>query len=189
MPRWVLAEPFRSRPCKISPVPAIVVALTVALNVLVFRYVVAGASRRFQAPGVPALVREYQRALGWALAHRKTTIAAAVGSFVAAVAAPATAVEAAGTTSAYVAMPTSQRLLDTRQATPVPAGGTISIAVTGAAPLPAPGTVTAVVLNLTVTPPSGPGFWTVWPHTRPALRQPPGGAWGDVRGEGRGVST
>ena len=45
--------------------------------------------------------------------------------------------------------------------------GTISVAVTGAAPLPAPGTVTAVVLNLTVTPPSGPGFWTVWPHASP----------------------
>jgi peptidoglycan hydrolase-like protein with peptidoglycan-binding domain len=97
---------------------------------------------------------------------------AALGSvigatFVAAVAAPALPVEAAGATSAYVAMPTSQRLVDTRQATPVPAGGTISVAVTGAAPLPAPGTVTAVVLNLTVTPPSAPGFWTVWPHTSP----------------------
>ena len=33
-------------------------------------------------------------------------------------------------------MPTSQRLLDTRQSSPVPAGGTISVAVTGAAPLP-----------------------------------------------------
>ncbi len=86
-------------------------------------------------------------------------------TFVAAVAAPAASVEAAGVTSAYVAMPTSQRLLDTRQSTPVPAGGTISVAVSGAAPLPASGTVTAVVLNLTVTPPSGPGFWTVWPHT------------------------
>ena len=88
-------------------------------------------------------------------------------TFVVAVAAPAISVEAAGTTSAYVAMPTSQRLLDTRGATPVPAGGTISVAVTGASPLPAPGTVTAVVLNLTVTPPSAPGFWTVWPHTSP----------------------
>lgn len=88
-------------------------------------------------------------------------------SFVVAVAAPATSVEAAGTTSAYVAMPTSQRLLDTRGASPVPAEGTISVAVTGTDPLPAPGTVTAVVLNLTVTPPSAPGFWTVWPHTSP----------------------
>ena len=81
------------------------------------------------------------------------------------VAVPAPAVQAAGPTSSYVAMATSQRLLDTRQSAPVQAGGTISVSVTGAAPLPALGTVTAAVLNLTVTPPSGPGFWTVWPHT------------------------
>jgi lipoprotein-anchoring transpeptidase ErfK/SrfK len=88
-------------------------------------------------------------------------------SFVAVVAPPALQVEAAGPASAYVAMPTSQRLIDTRQGSPVPADGTISVSVTGADPLPAPGSVTAVVLNVTVTPPSGPGFWTVWPHTSP----------------------
>ena len=89
-------------------------------------------------------------------------------TFVTAVAAPAPAVEAAGTaTSTYVAMPTSQRLLDTRRSVPVAPGATISVSVTGAAPLPAPGTVTAAVLNLTVVPPSGPGFWTVWPHATP----------------------
>jgi peptidoglycan hydrolase-like protein with peptidoglycan-binding domain len=64
-------------------------------------------------------------------------------------------------------MPTSQRLVDTRQSVPVAAGGTISVSVAGAAPLPASGTVTAAVLNLTVLPPSGPGFWTVWPHGSP----------------------
>jgi lipoprotein-anchoring transpeptidase ErfK/SrfK len=97
-------------------------------------------------------------------------VSSAVGaSLVAAVAAPEATAEAAGTTSAYVAMPVSQRLVDTRTSSPVPAGGTISLAVTGAAPLPAPGTVTAAVLNLTVTPPVAAGFWTVWPHatTRP----------------------
>ncbi len=88
-------------------------------------------------------------------------------SFVAAVVPPASPVQAAGTTSAYVAMPVSQRLVDTRGSSPVPAGGTISVAVTGAVPLPAAGTVTAAVLNLTVVPPAGPGFWTVWPHTSP----------------------
>ena len=87
-------------------------------------------------------------------------------TLVAVVAVPAPAVHAAGPTSSYVAMATSQRLLDTRQSAPVQAGGTISVSVTGSAPLPALGTVTAAVLNLTVTPPSGPGFWTVWPHTR-----------------------
>jgi hypothetical protein len=99
-------------------------------------------------------------------------VVAALGSvigatFVAAIAVPAATVSAAGPTSAYVAMPTSQRLLDTRGSLPVPANGTISVAITGAAPLPAPGTVTAAVLNLTVTPPAAPGFWTVWPHTSP----------------------
>jgi len=99
-------------------------------------------------------------------------VIAALGSvvgatFVTAVAVPAATVSAAGPTSAYVAMPTSQRLLDTRGSLPVPANGTISVAITGNAPLPATGTVTAAVLNLTVTPPSAPGFWTVWPHTSP----------------------
>jgi lipoprotein-anchoring transpeptidase ErfK/SrfK len=101
-------------------------------------------------------------------------VLAALGSVVgatvvAAVAVPAAGVQAAGVTSAYVAMPTSLRLVDTRQSSPVGAGETISVSVTGQAPLPAPGTVTAVVLNLTVTPPAAPGFWTVWPHgtTRP----------------------
>ncbi len=99
-------------------------------------------------------------------------VLAALGSIVGAtlvtaVAAPSTSVEAAGPTSSYVAMATSQRLVDTRQSSPVAAGATISIEITGAAPLPATGTVTAAVLNLTVTPPSGPGFWTVWPHTSP----------------------
>jgi peptidoglycan hydrolase-like protein with peptidoglycan-binding domain len=74
---------------------------------------------------------------------------------------------AAGATSAYVAMPTSQRLVDTRQFAPLGAGQTLSVAVTGAAPLPAPGTVTAAVLNLTVTAPFGPGFFTMWPHSSP----------------------
>jgi peptidoglycan hydrolase-like protein with peptidoglycan-binding domain len=101
-------------------------------------------------------------------------VAVALGSaigatFVTATAVPATVAEAAGVgqTSAYVAMPVSQRLLDTRGSVPVAAGATISVNVTGAAPLPATGTVTAAVLNLTVLPPSGPGFWTVWPHTSP----------------------
>ena len=99
-------------------------------------------------------------------------VLAALGSIagatlVTAVAAPPASVHAAGPTSSYVAMATSQRLLDTRQSSPVGAGATISIEITGAAPLPAAGSVTAAVLNLTVTPPSAPGFWTVWPHTSP----------------------
>jgi hypothetical protein len=76
-------------------------------------------------------------------------------------------VRAAGPTSAYVAMPEAQRLLDTRQGSPVLPDGTVSVAVTGAAPLPAPGSVTAAVINLTVVPPHGVGFWTVWSHSSP----------------------
>ncbi len=78
---------------------------------------------------------------------------------------PAPTVSAAGTTSAYVAMPTAQRLIDTRLGTPLTAEASLSVSVTGAAPLPAPGTVTAAVLNVTVTGPAGTGYWTVWPHT------------------------
>jgi hypothetical protein len=95
-------------------------------------------------------------------------VGTAVGAtFVAAIAVPSMPAEAAGTTSSYVAMPESRRLVDTRASSPVPPGGTISLAVTGASPLPAIGTVTAAVLNLTVTPPAAAGFWTVWPHGTP----------------------
>jgi peptidoglycan hydrolase-like protein with peptidoglycan-binding domain len=93
-------------------------------------------------------------------------IAAAVGSTViGAVIAPAGTVSASGVTSAYVAMPVSQRLVDTRPTTPLAPGASLSVSVTGVAPLPAPGTVTAAVLNLTVVGPFGAGFFTVWPHT------------------------
>jgi peptidoglycan hydrolase-like protein with peptidoglycan-binding domain len=97
-----------------------------------------------------------------------TALGAVLGAtLVAAVTMPASSAGAAGPTSAYVAMPVSQRLLDTRLSAPVAPDSSISVAVTGDAPLPARGTVTAVVLNVTVTPPLGPGFWTVWPHASP----------------------
>jgi len=87
------------------------------------------------------------------------------GAAITTTALPGSVASAANATSAFVAMPTAQRLLDTRLATAVPAGGSVSVSVTGAAPLPAPGTVVAAVLNLTVTGPAGTGYWTVWPHT------------------------
>ncbi len=97
---------------------------------------------------------------------RATLLAAVVGStVVTAVVEPIGTVSAAGATSAYVAMPVSQRLVDTRLTTALPPGGSLSVSVTGAAPLPAAGTVTAAVLNLTVTAPFGAGYFTVWPHT------------------------
>ena len=37
------------------------------------------------------------------------------------------------------------------------------VAITGAAPLPAAGTAVAAILNLTITGPAAPGFWTAWP--------------------------
>ena len=92
-------------------------------------------------------------------------VAVVAGTVVTALAAPVGTVAAAGATSAYVAMPVSQRLVDTRLTTALAPSGTLSVSVTGAAPLPAAGTVTAAVLNLTVTAPFGPGFFTVWPHT------------------------
>ena len=78
---------------------------------------------------------------------------------------PSGSVAAAATTSSYVAMPVSQRLLDTRLTAPLGAGASVSVSVTGNAPLPVPGTVVAAVLNVTVTGPAGAGYWTVWPHT------------------------
>jgi peptidoglycan hydrolase-like protein with peptidoglycan-binding domain len=87
------------------------------------------------------------------------------GTAISTVVAPTGTVSAAGATSAYVAMPVSQRLVDTRLSTALPPGGSLSVSVTGEAPLPAPGTVTAAVLNLTVTGPFGAGYFTVWPHT------------------------
>ena len=78
---------------------------------------------------------------------------------------PTPTAAAAAATSAYVAMPTSQRLVDTRQSSAVGAGAALSLSVTGEAPLPAPGSVVAAVLNLTVVGPAGTGYWTVWPHT------------------------
>lgn len=95
-----------------------------------------------------------------------TVIGAVVGATLAMPAATGGA-SASGTTSRYVPMATPLRLLDTRDSTAVGAASTISVDVTGSAPLPAAGSVVAAVLNLTVTPPSAPGFWTVWPHTSP----------------------
>src|SRR5664279_4276510 len=58
------------------------------------------------------------------------------------------------------------RVLDTRggfgAAGPVPANGSISVQITGAAGVPATG-ASAVVLNVTVTSPAGNGFITVYP--------------------------
>ena len=80
---------------------------------------------------------------------------------------PVAVASAATATSAYVAMPTAQRLVDTRLTVALNAGNSISVAVTGFAPLPAAGTVVAAVLNVTVVGPAGTGYWTVWPHTSP----------------------
>jgi len=77
---------------------------------------------------------------------------------------PVAVVSAQAATSSYVALPTAQRLLDTRATLALNAGNTVSVKVTGEAPLPATGTVVAAVLNLTVTGPAGVGYWTVWPH-------------------------
>ena len=71
---------------------------------------------------------------------------------------------AAGTTSAFTALPSPVRLADTRVTGAVGEGVTISVAVTGTPGLPATGSITAAVLNVTVVGPAGAGFWTVFPH-------------------------
>jgi len=71
---------------------------------------------------------------------------------------------AAGTPSAFTALPTPLRLADTRETGAVGEGVTVSVAVTGGDKLPAVGTVSAAVLNVTVVGPAGTGFWTVFPH-------------------------
>lgn len=66
-----------------------------------------------------------------------------------------------------------KRLLDTRKATgvptttPVPAFGTVTLAVEGAQGIPASG-VSAVVLNVTVTGPSAGGYLTAYADGQPA---------------------
>jgi lipoprotein-anchoring transpeptidase ErfK/SrfK len=76
-----------------------------------------------------------------------------------------TAAEAAPVdTTAYVALDTPIRLLDTRDAgSPLGRGGTVDIQVTGDAPLPALATTRVAVLNVTVVGPAAVGFWTVYP--------------------------
>jgi hypothetical protein len=76
-----------------------------------------------------------------------------------------TTVEAAPVaTTAYVALGTPVRLLDTRDTgTPLGRGGTVNVQVTGDAPLPALATTRVAVLNVTVVGPAAVGFWTVYP--------------------------
>ena len=67
--------------------------------------------------------------------------------------------------SRYVPLATPQRLIDTRNTAILPAGGVLTVAVTGAAPLPAAGSpIVAAVLNVTAVGPTGIGFWTLYPH-------------------------
>ncbi|MBI5088548.1 MAG: hypothetical protein HZB15_06725, partial [Actinobacteria bacterium] len=71
----------------------------------------------------------------------------------------------AGDTTAYHALATPKRLLDTRDAgVPVPEGGTVNVRVAGADGLPPFDDALVAVLNVTVVGPAGVGFWTVFPH-------------------------
>lgn len=71
---------------------------------------------------------------------------------------------AAGSPSAFTALPAPVRLADTRLTGAFGAGVSLPVPVTGAAPLPATGTVVAAVLNVTVVGPAIAGYWTVFPH-------------------------
>ena len=65
----------------------------------------------------------------------------------------------------YTALASSSRLLDTRTAVKLGAGGTTSVVVRGRGGVPAK--ATAAVMNVTITDPDGPGFATVWPSGTP----------------------
>lgn len=80
----------------------------------------------------------------------------------------APAVAAAGDTSAYISLPESTRLVDTRTVGgPLRAGQSLPVRVTGTAPLPDAAGTRAVVLNVTVVGPAAVGFWTVYPTGKP----------------------
>ncbi|MGE0140925.1 MAG: L,D-transpeptidase family protein [Ilumatobacteraceae bacterium] len=71
-------------------------------------------------------------------------------------------------TTAYHALATPKRLLDTREAgAPVPEGGTANVRVAGAEGLPDIDEARVAVLNVTVVGPAGVGFWTAFPHGEP----------------------
>ncbi|MCU1395727.1 MAG: hypothetical protein JWM34_4155 [Ilumatobacteraceae bacterium] len=74
---------------------------------------------------------------------------------------------AAGSPSAFTALPTPVRLADTRSTGAFGVGITLPVAVTsvaGDARLPAAGSITAAVLNVTVVGPAQVGYWTIFPH-------------------------
>ncbi|HRE02503.1 MAG TPA: hypothetical protein PLV68_14465, partial [Ilumatobacteraceae bacterium] len=60
----------------------------------------------------------------------------------------------------FVALPTSYRVLDTRDVGVVGAGNTIAVDI---GPAGVPASASAVVVNLTVTESRSSGFWTVYP--------------------------
>ena len=117
-----------------------------------------------EAPRVPYRCRMRSRSILAGLAALGSVIGA---TFVATVAVPATPVAAAGTTSAYVAMPVSQRLIDTRANRTRP--GRRHDLGRRHRRRPTPG---ARQRHRRRAQPDGhttvgPGFWTVWPHTSP----------------------
>ena len=76
------------------------------------------------------------------------------------------AVQAAGTTSAFTALPSPVRLADTRTTGALGANTTVTVQVTAGQStptLPAAGTLVAAVLNVTVVGPAQAGYWTVFP--------------------------
>lgn len=87
----------------------------------------------------------------------------------------------AAPTSGAGLRPSQRRLLDTRSAdNPIPAGGTIDVAVGGGNGLPTRN-IAGAALNLTAVTPAGTGFLVAWPtgETAPATsinNFPPGGA-------------
>ena len=65
-----------------NPLTAVVMVGTGAVVVTVHVFVLSRVATWFQARGVTWIIARYQRTLGWALAHRKSTIGVAAASFV-----------------------------------------------------------------------------------------------------------
>ncbi len=78
-------------------------------------------------------------------------------------------IEASGVTSTpktrYQALPTPERIYDSRPIAPIPAGGDITIPVAGRAGVPSD--AISVALNVTSTRSLANGFFTVWPKGEP----------------------
>ncbi len=89
-------------------------------------------------------------------------VAAVIGSVLGVVAPPSGPAGAVETYGGYVALASPQRIVDTRQSSPVVAGANRTVAVPTIGGIPSRSQIGALVLNVTVTAPSAATHVTVW---------------------------